>query len=142
MGLDVGDVRIGIALSDESRLLATAAGIVVRSKGRPARRVVEMARDQRVGRIVVGLPVNADGTLGPQARRVRNFAARLVEELREVAPEVEVVFWNEYLSSQIARERLLQSGAGKKKRRQPVDALAAEVILQEYLDADRGKAPG
>lgn len=134
MGLDVGDVRIGIALSDESRFLATAAGIVVRAKGQPALRIAEMARDRQVGVVVIGLPENADGTLGPQAKKVQNFAARLEAELQEVAPGVTIVFHDEFLSSQDAREQRLQSGAGKKKRQQPVDALAAAIILQGYLD--------
>ncbi len=139
LGIDVGDARIGIAVSDESRTLASALGIVVRAKGKAARRIAQIACERGVEAIVVGLPENADGTLGPQAKKAQNFAERVTAELRETAPQITVVLWNEYLSTQEAREKLLMGGSTRKQRQQPVDALAAAIILQEYMDHERTK---
>lgn len=134
MGLDVGDVRIGVALSDTLRLLASEAGIVRRDDGQPAARVAEMAREADVELVVIGLPRNMDGTLGPQARKVQNFAEKLQEELAPLLPDTKIVYWDERLTTSQAHNMRLQSGARKKQRQKPVDSLAATIILQNYLD--------
>lgn len=139
LALDVGDVRIGVAASDELGLLAHPVTIIDRSKGKPVERVLEQAKAAETSVVVVGLPMNTDGTLGSQARKAKKFA----ERLRAASPELEIVFWDERFSTADAKAALLESGAGRKRRAQPMDALSAAVILQDYLEHFRsqGQAP-
>lgn len=136
LALDVGDARIGVAVSDQTRLIAQSLTIVERSAGHPAQRIIELAHQQEAPIIVVGIPRNMDGSLGPQAKKARKFA----EQLHELAPELELVYWDERLSTFQARAILLESGAKKKQRQKPVDAVSAAIILQAYLDFLRARA--
>jgi putative Holliday junction resolvase len=131
MGLDVGDRRIGVALSDETATLASALTTLTRSGGRKdAARVADLARQHEVAAVVVGLPLNMDGTRGPQAEKVLGF----VEGLRRRLGPVPVVTRDERLTTVEAEERLRAAGMGWKERKGVVDQVAAVVILQEYLD--------
>jgi putative holliday junction resolvase len=131
MGLDVGDRRIGIALSDETATLASALTTLARVGGRQdAAAVAELARAHEVVAVVVGLPLNMNGSRGPQVDKVLGF----VEGLRSALP-VPVVLRDERLTTVEADERLREAGLGWKERKRVVDQVAAVVILQEYLDA-------
>jgi putative Holliday junction resolvase len=131
MGLDVGDRRIGVALSDETATLASALMTLTRSGGRKdATLVADLARRHEVAAVVVGLPLNMDGTRGPQAEKVLGF----VEGLRRRLGPVPVVTRDERLTTVEAEERLRAAGLGWKERKGVVDQVAAVVILQEYLD--------
>ncbi len=131
MGLDVGDRRIGVALSDETATLASALTTVARVGGRKDAAVVaELARTHEVVAVVVGLPLNMNGSRGPQVQKVLGF----VEGLRSELP-VPVVLRDERLTTVEADERLREAGLGWKERKRVVDQVAAVVILQEYLDA-------
>jgi putative Holliday junction resolvase len=131
MGLDVGDRRIGVALSDETATLASALTTLTRSGGRKdATLVADLARRHEVAAVVVGLPLNMDGTRGPQADKVLGF----VEGLRRRLGPVPVVTRDERLTTVEAEERLRAAGMGWKERKGVVDQVAAVVILQEYLD--------
>ena len=135
LGLDVGDRRIGVALSDETATLASPLATLTRTGGRrDAAAVAELARRHEVAAVVVGLPLNMDGTRGPQAAKVEAFAEALRRRL-----EVPVVALDERLTTVEAEERLRQAGRGWRERRQAIDQAAAVVILQEYLD--RRSAP-
>lgn len=129
-GLDVGDARIGIALADLGQTLASPVTIIQRAKGRPAEKIANLLRERGVTDVVIGLPLNMDGSTGPQARKCRNFG----EKLREVWPEVLIHYWDERLSTSTAHELRLQSGVSRAKRAAPIDAEAAAVILQEFLE--------
>jgi putative pre-16S rRNA nuclease len=130
MGLDVGDRRIGVALSDETATLASALVTLTRAGGgRDAVAVAELARKHGAASIVVGLPLNMNGTRGPQAAKVLAF----VEGLRRRVA-VPVVLRDERLTTVEAEERLRAAGLGWKERKAMVDQVAAVVILQEYLD--------
>lgn len=137
MGLDVGDWRIGVALSDETATLASALTTLTR---RGARRdlaaVAELAGGHEVTAVVVGLPLNMDGTRGPQAEKVLAFVEGLRRRLR-----VPVVTRDERLTTVEAEERLREAGVGWKERKRVVDQAAAVVILQEYLDERPAAAP-
>ena len=131
MGLDVGDRRIGVALSDETATLASALTTVTRTGGRKdAAAVAELVRHHEVSAVVVGLPLNMDGTRGPQAEKVLGF----VEGLRRRLAPVPVVTRDERLTTVEAEEKLREAGLGWKERKRVVDQAAAVVILQEYLD--------
>ena len=131
MGIDFGDARTGVALSD---LLCTIVGstTVVPSR-RPEKAVadiVRIAKEQEVGLIVVGLPRNMDGTEGPRAELCRAFA----DTLRE-ATGLEVVMWDERRTTVEAHNILSQHNYHGKKRKDTVDAVAASLILEGYLNS-------
>jgi len=131
LGLDVGTKRIGIAISDE--LGWTAQGIMTlhRSNGQSdLGEIREIAREYGVEKIVVGLPRNMNGSLGPQAEMTLGF----VQELREILG-VPVITWDERLSTVEASKMLIRADLSRKKRKQKVDMTAAILILQSYLDS-------
>ncbi|MCI0625386.1 MAG: Holliday junction resolvase RuvX [Acidobacteria bacterium] len=130
MGLDVGEVRIGVAVSDETGLIARGVTTVQRTGGRKdLEALARLVEENEVHHVVVGHPVNMDGTSGPQAQRMRNFAERL-----RTVTSAEISLWDERLSSFSAEQLLIESGMHWSKRKQMIDRLAAVVILQEYLD--------
>jgi putative Holliday junction resolvase len=138
MGLDVGDRRIGVALSDETATLASALTTVTRTGGRQDAAVVaDLARRHEVASVVVGLPLNMNGRPGPQAEKVLGF----VEVLRKRLAPVPVVTRDERLTTVEAEQRLREAGVGWKERKHLVDQVAAVVILQEYLDDRPAGAP-
>ena len=135
MGLDVGGKRIGIALSDETGTIAQGKG-VYRRRGleEDLRFLAGKAREWGVERIVVGLPLNMDGTEGEGARGAREFA----EALERVA-KIPVELWDERLTTAEAERVLLEADLSRRKRREIRDQLAAVLILQSWLDARRNK---
>ena len=139
IGVDVGDVRIGVARSDPSGLIATPVETVRRGKGDLARLRALTTEDEAV-EVVVGLPRSLSGGEGPSAAKVREFAARIAEA---VAP-VPVRLCDERLSTVTAEAVLRGQGKKGQKRRAVVDQAAAVVILQNALDTERGTgvAPG
>lgn len=147
MALDIGDERIGVALSDESETLATPLEIVRRVPG-PASflRLAEIVRERGVERIVVGLPLLPDGSEGKQVASTRAYVRGLVRYV-----DLPIDYWDERHTSHEARE-IVQSAAGAhdadgaprrrgRRRRRPLDDVAAAVILQDYLDHHRGGSP-
>ena len=139
IGVDVGDVRIGVARSDPSGLIATPLETVPRGRGDLARLHALAAEDEAV-EVVVGLPRSLSGGEGPAAAKVRLFARRLADA---VAP-VPVRLCDERLSTVSAEAVLRERGKKGEKRRAVVDQAAAVVILQNALDTERGTgaAPG
>ena len=127
MGLDVGDKRIGVAVSDPGRSLARSLQVIERGpKGQDLEAIGQLVRDLDVTRIVVGYPRSLDGTIGEQAKRVERYARELERGLG-----VPVVLWDERLST-VAAERLMRDTG--RNDAQGIDAVAAAVILQNYLD--------
>lgn len=130
LALDVGDKRIGVALSDETGTLATGLETIKRTGGRKdAAAIAALVRQHDPAALVVGLPLNLDGTAGEQAAKVRGFMAAVA---RRVA--VPVVERDERLTSVEAHEQLRKSGVSWSQRASLIDKVAATVILQEYLD--------
>jgi putative holliday junction resolvase len=139
LGVDVGDVRIGVARSDPAGLIATPVETVARGGGDLAR-LRSLADAEGAVEVVVGLPRSLSGGEGPAAAKVRDFAARLAEA---VAP-VPVRLCDERLSTVSAESVLRERGKKGRKRRAVVDQAAAVVILQNALETERstGAAPG
>jgi putative Holliday junction resolvase len=130
LGLDVGDRRIGIALSDETGTLATGLDTLPRVGPRKdLKAIAELVRTRGVGEVVVGLPRSLDGSLGPQAQKVVAF----MDELRPVV-RVPVVPWDERFTSVVAEQALIEGHVSRKGRKGVVDKVAAILILQNYLD--------
>lgn len=131
LGVDFGDVRTGLAVSDPTRFLAS--GLYYVSPGgieKTADKVAEVAREQRVGAVVVGLPVNMDGSLGFRSERVKEFA----DLLRARLDGIPVVLYDERMSTMEASRYLGETGTHGKKRKSVIDTLSAQIILQNALD--------
>jgi putative Holliday junction resolvase len=130
LGLDVGDVRIGVALSDESATLASGLPTLARVGPRKdLKAIAALVRENAAGEVVVGLPRRLDGSIGPQAQKVLAF----MDALREVV-RVPVVPWDERFTSALAQQALIEGEVSRKDRKGVVDKVAAILILQNYLD--------
>lgn len=130
MGIDLGKARTGVCVSDLSGFLAgRAITIAEHNRQRLLEAVCREIQAEKPGRIVVGLPLNMNGTEGPKALECREFAQQLHE-----ACGLEVVLWDERGSSVTANRILSDAGKKRDKQRRRVDAVAAQIILQSYLD--------
>ena len=138
MGLDIGEKRIGVALSDPLGVIASALTVVERITDEAAiRQIIDLAQENEVERIVVGLPLSLDGSLGRQAQAVQSFV-----ELLKKGTQLSVVTWDERLSTVAAERALLEMGMKRDKRKKRRDSLAASFILQGYLDRERNRISG
>jgi len=129
LGLDYGERRIGAAISDELEIAAHPLPTIERD-GTEMDRIAEVVAERGVDTIVVGLPLQMDGTEGPAARKVRGF----MKALRKYVPGPRVVAMDERLSTAQAHQALSAMQASRRKRRGAVDRMAAQIILQRYLD--------
>ena len=131
MGLDFGDKRIGVAVSDPTGLIAQGLEVLERGKSLKADllRVRDLAEKNEVETIVIGLPRNMDGSLGPQAEKVRMFGQKLAGLL-----DLPVKYWDERLTTMAAEKLLIQADVSRARRRKVIDKMAASLILQGYLD--------
>lgn len=137
LALDVGERRVGVAVSDPTGLVATPLATIRRgSKVEDATKLGQLVREQCAVGIVVGLPLHMDGAESRQALRVRRYAEVLEASLRAGGFEGPLVLWDERLSTQTAEERLMEAGKRPARRRALIDAAAAAVILQEFLDSE------
>jgi len=133
MALDVGEVRIGVALSDETGTLASGlTTLAARGPRKDAHAVVRLLNEHGAAAMVVGVPYRLDGSVGPQAEKVIAFVERLRRSLR-----VPVETWDERLTSVEADERLAAAGVRRSERKGRLDQAAAVIVLQEYLYARR-----
>ena len=135
LGLDVGERRVGIAISDPTGTIVRTLPTLVRgSHKQDLAAITALVAEHDVELIVVGEPLSLDGTAGAQARRIARYADVLADHL-----SVPVVSWDERYTTVAAKDILLQSRGRKKRRRARseghVDAIAAAVILQSYLDS-------
>jgi len=129
MGLDLGGRRIGVAVSDPSRVLARGIEVIERrSMEKDLEAIAHLAEEYEVEAIVVGFPRRLNGTAGEEAKKAEAFAAQIEAHLG-----LPVILWDERLST-VRAARALAEG-GKRKRRLGIDAVAAVVILQDYLDS-------
>jgi putative holliday junction resolvase len=137
LGVDLGEKTIGLALSDVGRSIATPLETIRRTKFTPdAERIRLLASRFEVGGIVVGLPLNMDGSEGPRAQATRAFARNLNRLLG-----LPVVFWDERLSTAAVTRTLLDADASRARRGEVVDKMAAASILQGVLDRLRRSQP-
>ncbi|MGE0748895.1 MAG: Holliday junction resolvase RuvX [Rhodospirillales bacterium] len=130
VGLDVGTKTVGVAVSDPSRRLATPVTTVRRKKFRDdAAALKALFAAREAAAVVVGLPVNMDGSEGPRAQSVRQFAANLLG-----AVDIDLAFWDERLSTAAVTRGLIAADMSRARRAEVVDAEAAAYILQGALD--------
>ena len=132
MSLDLGEKRIGVALSDE--LLLTAQGLcVLNSKGteKDLVQILALIKEHGVTHLVLGLPRNMNGSQGPMAEKVLEFGSKLAE----LQPEISVEYWDERLTTTAAQRVLVEADMSRARRRAVVDKVAAGFILQGYMDS-------
>ena len=130
-GIDLGEKRVGFALSDESHVLASAKEVVTLVGPEQAANVIEaFCRQHQVERIVMGLPINMDGSRGPAVKKVEEVAEKLRQRM-----SIPVDYWDERLTTKAAHDVLIEAGTRREKRRELVDKVAAQIILQGYLDS-------
>ena len=131
MGLDIGTKRTGIAVSDETGTLAQGKGAVQRTTDKEAiDGIKEIITENKVGEVVAGLPLNMDGSKGPRAEDSEAFARVLENETG-----LPVKLWDERLSTKEAENVLISADVSRGKRKKIADKLAAQIILQSYLDS-------
>lgn len=134
MGIDHGEKRVGVALSDEDSLIAQPHDTLARrDPSALLAAVAALARDNEVGEIVVGLPLGLDGREGASARRARRFSERLGE-----LTGLPIVLWDERMTTVAAQRALGEAGVRAREQKTMVDRVAAALMLQSYLDSKRG----
>lgn len=132
LALDIGTVRIGVAVSDPTMSFANGiATLDASSDWIEALR--ELVKSYSADAIVIGMPRRTDGTYGVEAESIRKHEARV----KEVLPEMDIIEWDERFTTKIATTFLLEGNVSRKKRKQVVDKTAAALILQSYLDSIR-----
>lgn len=137
LGIDFGERRIGVAVSDDAGRIATPLTTVERSSDRQAlRALADLARHEGISRLVVGEPRGLDGRAGEAAARARRFAAKL-----SAATGLPHVMVDEALTTSEARRRLRAAGVDLRRHPERLDAAAAQLILQELLDSERAEPP-
>lgn len=130
MGLDPGTKTIGVAVSDGLRMTATSLETVKRTKfSKDALRLKEIASDRDIVGVVIGLPLNMDGSEGPRVQSVRAFSRNICEHMG-----LPVLLWDERLTTVAAERTLLEADLSRKRRAEVIDAVAAQYILQGALD--------
>ncbi len=135
MGLDVGDRRIGVSVSDELGWTAQGIEVIQRNADVPdqdIQRIEELVKQYSIVKIVVGLPKNMNGSIGPRGELCKEFARQLEERT-----SLPVIMWDERLSTVAAEKFLISADVNRKKRKTVIDKMAANLILQGYLDSQK-----
>ncbi len=134
LGVDLGDTRTGLAVSDPLGLMASPAGTIYSTYiVETAKKVAQAAREQNARKIVLGMPINMNGTEGPRAEKVREFAGLLKQELEDI----EIIFFDERCSTMAAHQILNVTDTRSKRRKEVIDTLSAQIILQNYMDSHK-----
>ncbi|MFD1358312.1 Holliday junction resolvase RuvX [Fictibacillus halophilus] len=137
LGLDVGTKTIGVAVSDLLGWTAQGVETIRRRPNHPEEdfnRIKELISQYEIGEIVVGLPKNMNGSIGPSGEACQNFAKEL-----ESLTGLSVILWDERLTTMAAERTLISADVSRKKRKQVIDKLAAVIILQGYMDSQKNK---
>lgn len=136
LALDVGNRRIGVAVSDPTDLVVRPLMTIVRKIHQTDGEAIQrLLNETKATSVVVGMPLNADGTLSPQAQVTREF----VRFLKKILP-VPVVTWDEHLTTQEAERELIAQGVSRSRRQAMIDAAAAAILLEDWLIAHRPRS--
>ena len=133
LGLDLGNKTLGIAISDELGMLARGLETFRFNEKEfksPLEHIVKLIKENKIDTVVMGLPKNMDGSLGEQAQISIDFKDSILEKIN-----VNVVFWDERLTSKMASNMMISQNLKRKKRKNDIDKMAAIIILQGYLDS-------
>ena len=132
VAVDIGTVRIGVAVSDPFGSFAQAL-TVLNARGDWMEELKGILDNYRTDKLLVGLPLRTGGNEGPEAENIRSIA----QCIRERIPSVEIIFWDERFTTVIAQQSLLEGDVSRKGRKGKVDKIAASILLQSYLDRRR-----
>ncbi len=130
IGIDYGEVRIGVSCSDDLGMFAHPLETIHVKKIDPIKRIIEIAEEKKIQAVVIGMPRNLDGSYGSAAKKVESFLKRI----KTVLPEVQVVEQDERFTTTVAQKKLQDTGHTVKSSRQIIDEVAAVEILQSFLD--------
>ena len=131
MAIDYGDARIGVAISDKT-LQISGASATIKNDRLAIEKIVKLCRDEEVTNIIIGLPINADGTMGAMCDKVQKFGDELESFFADGSVRIE---YRDERRSTIASESIsIEANISRRKRKQFVDGLAAKIILQKFLD--------
>ena len=130
MGIDLGDARVGVAVSDDLGMLAHPMETIQVKAGRVMGRILEIAREKGTQTIVVGMPRNMDGSFGPAAQKTRDFIDAL-----KLETSCRVVPWDERLTTVSAQRSLHEAGKNARAQKAMIDQVAAQILLQSWLDS-------
>lgn len=130
LGIDLGDARVGVAVSDDLGMLAHPLQTMQVKEGRVIERLAALAVERNIEVIVVGMPRNMDGTFGPAAQKSQDFIKAL-----QGATACRVVAWDERLTTVSAQRSLHEAGRKAKEHRAVIDQVAAQILLQSWLDS-------
>lgn len=134
VGLDYGEKRCGVAVSDPLHMIAGACEVIdVRGPKQVMKEILALCRDQEAERIVVGMPLNMDGTRGASAEAAQRLADGLAART-----ELPVETWDERLTTKTAEQALIEAGTRRAQRKGVIDKVAAQIMLQHYLDSHDG----
>jgi len=135
LGLDVGDVRIGVAISDELRITARGLFTLIRTNIKTdTQKIIDAVVANDCSSVIVGLPLNLSGDDSEQTKKVRDFAKKLENKLVSNAmQDVKVIMFDERFSTVVAERAMREAGANHTKRKEAIDKLAAVVILEDWL---------
>jgi len=135
LSVDYGRKRIGLAITDPGHIIAQPLEVVTQPG---VNRIKDIVKEFNVGKIVVGLPLNMDGTPGKDTPDVRNFVLKLTENLKDAHCEIEL--FDERLTTRQAERALIEANVSRKKRKEKIDRISACVLLESYLDYIKTKA--
>jgi len=130
LGIDLGDARVGVAVSDDLGMLAHPMETIQVKAGRVMGRILEIAREKGTQTIVVGMPRNMDGSFGPAAQKTRDFIDAL-----KLETSCRVVPWDERLTTVSAQRSLHEAGKNARAQKAMIDQVAAQILLQSWLDS-------
>jgi putative Holliday junction resolvase len=130
LGIDLGEARVGVAISDDLGMLAHPLETIPARSNDYLERIVSIAAERQVESIIVGMPRNMDGSYGPAAAKAREFIEKLKSQT-----SCRVISWDERLTTVSAQRSLHEAGRNTKKQRPVIDQVAAQIILQGWLDS-------
>lgn len=134
MGLDIGDRTIGVAVSDELNWMAHGICTIKRkSVGYDIDQLDRIIKEKKISKIIIGLPKNMNNTIGDSGKKSIEFG----EKLKNRYPDMEIVFWDERLTTVAAERVLIEADVSRKNRKKVIDKVAATFILQSYIDAQK-----
>jgi len=136
LGLDVGETTIGLAISDHGRMIATPLHTIERKKfSKDIEHLKQVTHNHKVAGLVVGNPINMDGSEGRRTQSIRTFVSNISKHI-----EIPILLWDERMSTQAVERMMLEADLSRARRAELVDKLAASYILQGYLDNQREKS--
>lgn len=134
LAIDYGDIHLGVAYSPDGKLASPFSPLNTKEICEKVKKVNRVCEDYGISQIVIGLALDQKGNLSKQAKKAKEFGEKLEQSLG-----VKVCYWNETLTSTDALQKMLEAGVPKEKRKELKHSFAAQIILQEYLDAHRSE---